>query len=117
VPLKIYSYLHSGKPIVATDLPAHAQVLNAEMAVLVAPTEEAFADGILALAQSPDLRKRIGLRGQQFVRERFDPADYLAKLDRLYQALGLPTSPSEQADRSPQSDQALSPQQQWLRLP
>ncbi|MBN1249984.1 MAG: glycosyltransferase family 4 protein [Anaerolineae bacterium] len=117
VPLKIYSYLHSGKPIVATDLTAHSQVLNTEMAVLVAPTEEAFANGILALAQSPDVRKRLGLRAQQFARERFDPADYLVKLERLYQEL-IPTSRrSEQAARSPQSDSTHTPQEQWLRHP
>jgi glycosyltransferase involved in cell wall biosynthesis len=85
VPLKIYSYLRSGKPIVATDLAAHSQVLNDKMAVLVAPTEEAFAEGIMTLVQSPVLRKTLGLRGQQFARERFRPEDYLAKLDSVYQ--------------------------------
>ncbi len=117
VPLKIYSYLHSGKPIVATDLIAHSQVLNSEMAVLVAPTEEAFADGILALAQSPDVRKRLGFRAQQFIRENLDPADYLAKLDQLYQELIPSARRSEQATGSLQSDPAHPLQEQWLRHP
>jgi glycosyltransferase involved in cell wall biosynthesis len=117
VPLKIYSYLQAGKPIVATDVPAHSHVLDAEVALLVAPTEEAFADGILTLAQSPSLRKKLGLRAQQFARERFDPADYLAKLQLVYQQLGASTPPSEQAAGSRQSDQTHSPQGKWLRLP
>jgi glycosyltransferase involved in cell wall biosynthesis len=116
VPLKIYSYLHSGKPIVATDLAAHSQVLNDEIAVLVAPTEEAFAEGILTLAQSAGLRKRLGLRGQQFATRSFKPADQLAKLDRVYRELSLSADSPEQAAVSSQSDQAHSPQQRRLRL-
>ena len=37
-PLKIYSYLRSGKPIVATNLLTHTQVLTPEIARLVDPT-------------------------------------------------------------------------------
>ncbi|HZD58150.1 MAG TPA: glycosyltransferase, partial [Anaerolineales bacterium] len=47
VPLKIYSYLHSGKPIVATKYGVHTQVLNDEIAFLSEPTKESLADGIL----------------------------------------------------------------------
>ena len=106
VPLKIYSYLHSGKPIVATDLAAHSQVLDREIAVLVAPTESAFADGILTLARSPELRKRLGLCAQQFAKERFDPADYRARLERVYQELFLSKRPLEESAHPSQSDQA-----------
>ena len=104
VPLKIYSYLHSGKPIVATRLDAHTQVLNEEIALLVAPTKEEFAKGVLKLAQSPDLRQRLGTRAQQFARERFSPEEYLAKVGRIYEELVPSTHPSEQATPSPSSD-------------
>jgi glycosyltransferase involved in cell wall biosynthesis len=46
-PLKIYQYLRSGKPIVATNLLTHTQVLDATVAELTAPTAEAFGAGIL----------------------------------------------------------------------
>ena len=36
-PLKIYSYLRAGKPIVATDLLTHTQVLDRETSLLVPP--------------------------------------------------------------------------------
>jgi glycosyltransferase involved in cell wall biosynthesis len=117
VPLKIYSYLQSGKPIVATDIFAHSQVLDAEMAILVAPTEQALADGILTLARSPDLRKRLGLRAQQFVKEKFDPADYLAKLDRVYRELGQSTRPAVQTADRPPSSKTRSVREPWLRRP
>lgn len=116
VPLKIYSYLFSGKPIVATDLIMHSQVLDAETAILVAPTERAFADGILALAQSPDLRKRLGFQGQQFAMTRCDRADYRAKLASVYQELALTTPLGEETTRTPESDQTQSPHQRWFRF-
>ena len=52
-PLKIYSYLRSGKPIVATNLLTHTQVLTPEIAVLVEPTPERFAAAILELIENP----------------------------------------------------------------
>lgn len=116
VPLKIYSYLFSGKPIVATDLVMHSQVLDSETAVLVAPTERAFADGILTLAQSPDLRKRLGFQAQQFAIARCNRADYRAKLAWVYQELALTTHLGDETTRTPQSDQTQPPHQQWFRF-
>lgn len=46
-PLKIYSYLKSGKPMVATDLWTHTQVLDEKICVLVKPEPEDMAKGIL----------------------------------------------------------------------
>jgi glycosyltransferase involved in cell wall biosynthesis len=117
VPLKLYSYLLSGKPIVATDLPAHSQVLTTEMAVLVAPTEEAFATGILALAESPVLRERLGHRAQQLAMEKFSPANYLERLYQLYGDLVRPGYPSHQPDEPAQSDPAYPARQGSPRLP
>src|SRR3989338_9895800 len=47
-PLKIYQYLRSGKPIVATRLLTHTQVLSDDTAVLTGVSTREFADGILA---------------------------------------------------------------------
>ena len=48
-PLKIYSYLRSGKPIVATNLLTHTQVLTPEIARLVDPKPEPFAAAMIEL--------------------------------------------------------------------
>ncbi|MGD8537096.1 MAG: glycosyltransferase family 4 protein [Candidatus Aminicenantes bacterium] len=45
-PLKIYSFLKSGKPLVATNLWTHTQVLNDQISVLVEPDAECMAEGI-----------------------------------------------------------------------
>jgi len=111
VPLKIYSYLHAGRPIVATDLPAHRQLLNNEIALLVKPTGEALADGILQLIRAPDLRRRLGHQAQMFARERLDPEDYLAKVAQVYQALKPSTSVVEHASPLFQSAQRASQKQ------
>ena len=46
-PLKIYQYLRSGRPIVATRLLTHTQVLNDDIAILTGATPAEFAAGIL----------------------------------------------------------------------
>src|SRR5688572_19312540 len=56
-PLKIYSYLRSGKPIVATNLLTHTQVLTPEIATLVPPDPEALASAMLRLLDQPAERQ------------------------------------------------------------
>lgn len=45
-PLKIYSFLKSGKPVVATNLWTHTQILSDQISVLVEPDAECMAEGI-----------------------------------------------------------------------
>jgi len=58
-PLKVYEYLKSGKPIVATDIPAHRAVLTEETAILVSPDPEALAKGILNSLQDREHAKKL----------------------------------------------------------
>ena len=87
IPLKIYSYLHSGKPIVATRLGVHTQVLNDEIAYLSEPTKESLAEGILKLLQYPDLRMLLGSRAKQFAKDKYNFTDYVTKIDNIYNSL------------------------------
>ncbi len=57
-PLKIYSFLKSGKPLVATALKTHTQVLDESVAVLVEPTPEAMAAGLDFALSSVEARRR-----------------------------------------------------------
>jgi glycosyltransferase involved in cell wall biosynthesis len=57
-PLKIYSFLKSGKPIVATDLWTHSQILSDKISVLAGPDPRSFADGILFALRNPEARER-----------------------------------------------------------
>jgi len=98
IPLKLYTYLHAGKPIVATRLSAHTQVLNSRSAVLVPPTKESFAEGIMKLIRDPELREHLGCQAGRLAEQMCNPQDYLAKLDLIYQNFG----PSSQTSDQPQ---------------
>lgn len=57
-PLKIYSFLKSGKPVVATNLWTHSQVLSEKISVLVHPDPASFARGILFALEDPEASAR-----------------------------------------------------------
>lgn len=82
-PLKIYSYLRSGRPIVATNLITHTQVLNPEIAVLTDPEPQAFANGIIEALSNPEMDKMVA-RAQQIAEEKYSYREYLAKISNLY---------------------------------
>lgn len=88
IPLKIYSYLRSGKPIVATNIAAHTRILTDETAVLVEPSPDAYAAGILKLIESPELRQRIGQRARRQAEGEFSMENLLAKLNSAYLVMG-----------------------------
>src|SRR2546428_8162622 len=64
-PLKIYQYLRSGKPIVATRLLTHTQVLNDDTAILTGSMPREFADGILVALNDPIRAAAVGRRAQE----------------------------------------------------
>lgn len=81
-PLKIYQYLRSGRPIVATRLITHTQVLDDQVAILTAPTAEAFAAGILGALADPDRARAIGERARQLAESKYSYDAYLARTRR-----------------------------------
>jgi glycosyltransferase involved in cell wall biosynthesis len=93
-PLKIYSYLRAGKPIVATDLLTHTQVLDRETAVLVAPEPVAFAEALGRLLADPAERARLARGAAERARSRYSRELYISRTrlvcDRLT-AAGLRT--------------------------
>ncbi len=74
IPLKVYSYLASGVPVVATDLPTHTQTLTAGIAVLAAPQPEAFASGIMRAAGP--LGRAIAGQARDFCLTNYTPERY-----------------------------------------
>ncbi|MGH2538599.1 MAG: glycosyltransferase [Candidatus Promineifilaceae bacterium] len=87
VPLKIYSYLHAGKPIVATRLAAHTQVLDEQVALLVEPNKEALAAGICACLADPEFGRQLGTSARALAEQKYGFADYLEKLAQIYARL------------------------------
>ncbi|MBI4667146.1 MAG: glycosyltransferase family 4 protein [Nitrospinae bacterium] len=83
-PLKIYTYLDTGKPVVATDLPTHTQALNRDVAMLARPEKMEFARAILLLLNDKGLRRALGDRGREYVRSNFSYASFRKKLEEAY---------------------------------
>lgn len=93
-PLKIFSYMASGRPIVATDLPTHNQVLDGEGAVLVPPGASGLADGILRVLDDPETAASLGRHAQRLVQQRHTYAIFRERLLAAYGSLSLPPGPS-----------------------
>ena len=87
-PMKIFSYLASGRSIIATDIPSHTQVLDASCALLVDPTPAAIAQGLGRLATDAALREGMGKTGQSLARSRYSLARFQATVNELYQLSG-----------------------------
>jgi EAL domain-containing protein (putative c-di-GMP-specific phosphodiesterase class I) len=89
--MKIYSYLGSGKPVVATRLPTHTQVLDDQTACLTEATPEAFASGMLRLMDDEILRNKYGAAGKRLVEERHSFRVFRQKVNSLYEWLETDT--------------------------
>jgi glycosyltransferase involved in cell wall biosynthesis len=83
-PMKLYSYLHSGRPVLATDLPTHTQVLSPATALLCAATPEAMAEGLVQLLGDPALRRQLGEAGRRLIEERHSYAAFEVVVNDLY---------------------------------
>jgi glycosyltransferase involved in cell wall biosynthesis len=78
-PLKIYQYLRSGRPIVATRLVTHTQVLDDQTAFLREATPEDFADGILAALAQPARARAVGARARELAEAKYTYEAYLSR--------------------------------------
>jgi glycosyltransferase involved in cell wall biosynthesis len=87
-PMKLYSYLKSGKVVLATDLPTHTQVLDGGVAMVAPPSPKEFAMGLLSLVGNADLRMKLGDAGKKLVDEKYSESVFHQKLNGIYDWLG-----------------------------
>lgn len=84
-PMKIFPYMHSGRTLLATDLPTHSQILTADVARLAPPEPEAFGQAIIELMDDEALRERLGRAGRAFVERDHVYEAHVRRVDRLYE--------------------------------
>jgi len=84
-PLKIYSYLRSGKPIVATNLITHTQVMDESVAVLTHATPDDFARGTALVLENTALTRKITQNARRLAEQKYTYSVYLNKLKTLYE--------------------------------
>jgi glycosyltransferase involved in cell wall biosynthesis len=92
-PLKIYQYLRSGKPIVATRLLTHTQVLSDDTAILTGTSAAEFADGILSALDNPVRAAAVGRRARELAETKYSYSAYLDRTRRACSVLASPAAP------------------------
>jgi glycosyltransferase involved in cell wall biosynthesis len=100
-PLKIYQYLRSGKPIVATRLLTHTQVLDDRTAVLTGTMPHDFAAGILAALNDRARSAELGRQARELADTKYSYEAYLEKTRQACAALvsSVPSGPGGVPER------------------
>jgi glycosyltransferase involved in cell wall biosynthesis len=82
-PLKIYAYLRSGIPIIATRILTHTQVLNEKVAELTSPDPENFSQGILNVLTNRKHRKSLIQHATELAAQKYNYETYQRKLEKV----------------------------------
>jgi glycosyltransferase involved in cell wall biosynthesis len=83
-PLKLYSYMDSGRAILATRLSTHTQVLDDSTALLVEPNAGDIARGLLRLVEDEELRRRLAAAAKRRVAQGYSLVSFNDRVRDLY---------------------------------
>lgn len=86
-PLKVYTYMHSGTPIVATRRATHTQVLDDGTAFLCEATPECLAEALARALSEPELARACATRALERVRRDYCFEAFERKLLAAYEAI------------------------------
>jgi glycosyltransferase involved in cell wall biosynthesis len=84
MPMAVLEAMALGLPVVASDIPAHREVLGAGSLGLVAGTVDAFAAALERLGRDAILRSVLGAENRTRARSEFDAREMLGALEALY---------------------------------
>jgi glycosyltransferase involved in cell wall biosynthesis len=82
-PLKIYEQLASGKPLVATRIWSHTQVLDESVCILVDPDPQSIARGLLQAISDPEHGRQLVARARALYEREYARPVYERKIQRL----------------------------------
>ena len=101
LPTVILEAMATGLPVVSTRLSAIPEMVrNGESGLLVNPGDvEGLANAIESLLRDEQLRARLGAAGRRNIEEKFDVDKTAAQLLGLVEAVAVPRSPLNHADR------------------
>lgn len=83
-PLKLYGYMRSGVPLVATDKYTHTQTLDGSIAHLVPATSAGMAEGILKLLNDRAYAMRLVEAATKRAEESYSDRAYLERVEKFY---------------------------------
>ena len=84
-PLKVFDYMAAGKPIVATDSPAHRSILDDDSAMLVTPNSDALADGIIQLYLNPYKAKKMSEEALRYAQKHLGWRTFVDEINSIYE--------------------------------
>ena len=87
VPLKVFDYMGSGKPIIATRGRAHEPLLTPERAILCDGTADALAAAILYAAANPSKMQEIAQTAGDYARRHFGWRPFVDFIRMTYAAV------------------------------
>ncbi len=86
-PMKIYSYLGAGKPMIASEIESHTQVLSPEFSILLPLEEKIWAEKLDELAENPALRLELGRRARKVFIEEYSWEKFQGRVRRIYREI------------------------------
>jgi len=92
-PFKLYTYLASGKPVVATRIEAHTQLLTEPTAFLVEPSAAGIAAGIREVLADPAAAAARAARARETIEREYSRTRYLEKVAQAYAGILAAASP------------------------
>lgn len=92
-PFKVYTYLASGRPLVATRIVTHTQLVDDALAWLVEPTAEGLAAGIREALRDPDEAGRRAARGRALIAREYSEARHAEKVAAAYASIANAVRP------------------------
>lgn len=86
VPLKLYTYLAAGKPLIVTNILSHTQIVSEESAFLGEPNIDGFSLAIKDALTSPDPKQKAQ-KGLMLVQSKYSKEDFKKRLVEAYEQL------------------------------
>jgi len=86
-PMKIYSYMDSGRPVLATRIASHTQVLDETNSVLFEPVPERLAESLAGLLQDEKRGRLLAQQARDKIAREFSRPVFEQKLLDFYRIL------------------------------
>jgi len=82
-PMVALEAMYMGLPLVITDTVSAKDVL-APVSLVVSPSVESLAEGIVSLLADPEAREKLAAKGKRLVESQFTMGTYVEKLETIY---------------------------------
>ena len=86
LPLKLFDYMATGKPIIATRGNAHQPLLDEGRAMLSDPTPEGLAETIVKTFESPSEARAVGGRARRYAAQNLNWEGFVSSVSGIYRS-------------------------------